>query len=248
MNRRIVGIIAALVLAAIGTTLIITYVEREKNAAVAAEGEVDVWIVDETIPLGTSGKDVDDFVRKAEVPKDAVAEDGVEQLADIKDRVAAIDLVPGEQLVASRWVLQGQEGRSADLKDKLTVTVELEAQRAMGGQLRAGDTVAVLANFDPFLETGADGNETPNSTHILLHKVPVVAVQWTEQQGSDDASADESSATVPRGRILVTLAVDAPSAELVVFTADHGRLWLANEPKSASEDGTKEVTRGNVYG
>ncbi len=62
--------------------------------------------------------------------------------------------------------------------------------------------------------------------------------------------ADEKEAEVPKvakARFLVTLALDAPSVERVVFGAEHGFVWLSAEAAEAAEDGTKVVTRGNVY-
>ena len=64
----------------------------------------------------------------------------------------------------------------------------------------------------------------------------------------DQAAGDESKAAgAPTGKLLVTLALDAPSVERVVFAAEHGTVWLSAEPSDAPEDGTKIVERGNVY-
>jgi hypothetical protein len=46
--------------------------------------------------------------------------------------------------------------------------------------------------------------------------------------------------------VFVTLALDAPSVEKVVFAAEHGRVWLALEPKDANEGGTKVQSRAGV--
>jgi hypothetical protein len=47
--------------------------------------------------------------------------------------------------------------------------------------------------------------------------------------------------------VLVTLAMDAPSVERVVYGAEWGKLWLAAEPANAPQGGTKIVNAGNVY-
>jgi hypothetical protein len=49
------------------------------------------------------------------------------------------------------------------------------------------------------------------------------------------------------GKYLVTLAIDAPAVEQVVFAGEHGFVWLSAEPTDANEGGTKIVTRANVY-
>jgi pilus assembly protein CpaB len=46
---------------------------------------------------------------------------------------------------------------------------------------------------------------------------------------------------------MVTLALTAPSAEKVVFGAEHGKIWLSLEPANASVAGTRVVTEKNIY-
>jgi pilus assembly protein CpaB len=50
----------------------------------------------------------------------------------------------------------------------------------------------------------------------------------------------------PVGNLFVTLALDGPSVERVVFGAEHGRLWLAAQPADAAEGGTKVQTRAEM--
>ena len=51
----------------------------------------------------------------------------------------------------------------------------------------------------------------------------------------------------PTGQFLVTLALDAPSAERLVFAAEHGTIWLSLEPSDAPDGATKIVTGENIY-
>ena len=50
----------------------------------------------------------------------------------------------------------------------------------------------------------------------------------------------------PTGSLLITMAVDGPALEKVVFGAENGRMWLAWEPKEANEGGTKVQTKAGV--
>jgi pilus assembly protein CpaB len=84
----------------------------------------------------------------------------------------------------------------------------------------------------------------PNTTHLILHKVLVTNVQVSEAvQKSDD---DDVPDTAPAGSLLVTLALDAESVQRVVFTAEHGMLWLSAEPTNAPEGELIIETRGSV--
>jgi pilus assembly protein CpaB len=251
------GIVAALVLASLGTVMLVVYVQSARNEAVAGEQMVDVLVVSDPIDKGTAAKDIDDSVDVKQVPAKVRADGAVADLADLDDEsVAAVDLVPGEQVVATRF-LSPQEAARGDLPEGLQeVTVPLEPARALGGRIAAGDTVGVFLSFDPF-DIGNTGEKTANSTHLELHKVTVTRVQFddtgsTGLGSSDDNNGDqgddgEGTGDAPAGTFLVTLAVDSPSAEKVVFAAEHGFVWLSNEPTDADEGGASVVTRGNIY-
>ena len=68
MKRKIIGILAALVLAGIGTAALVVYVESAKDQAVAAEALVDVYVVSETVPKGTPVGEIKQSVEVTEVP------------------------------------------------------------------------------------------------------------------------------------------------------------------------------------
>jgi pilus assembly protein CpaB len=267
MKRKLGGSLAALLLAVVGTVALVGYVQSAKDRAVAGERLVDVLVVTDAVAKGTPVSDLSGSVQVEEVPAKVKADGAVASL-DALDRndVAVTDLVAGEQVVASRFAspVAAADGRAAG--DALTVTVSLAPERALGGNLQVGDTVAVLASFEPFdvvpqfddLPPGQEygqekippGSRTPNTTHVILHKVPVTAIQADEQ--SEDAltarnDEDGESVEAPTTNLLVSLAVDAPSAERIVFAAEHGTLWLAAEPTTAPESGTKVVHRGNEY-
>ncbi len=256
MKRRMGGLAGALVLATFGTFALVSYVQAAKEKAVAGERLGEVFVVVKPIAKGTRGTELEGLVKATQVPVKTRAEGAVTRLASLNELVAGVDLVPGEQLIASRFVTPQAAAFGAEVpKDKLLVTVALEPERALGGQVRVGDRVAVLSSFDPF-ETGPGQPQTPNTTQIILHKVLVTSVQsggTSNQSNQDEAKSEAGRANAARGgaglnnKVMVTLALDAPAVEEVVFTAEHGFLWLSAEPADAPEEGTKIVTRGNVY-
>lgn len=102
----------------------------------------------------------------------------------------------------------------------------------------------------------------PSMTHLELHKVLVVAVEGSRVEmpvpssreaaseedsesaglGGGNAQQDETDSTqVAREVLLVTLALDAPEAEKLVYGMEFGTIWLSLEPEGASEEGTRIV-------
>jgi pilus assembly protein CpaB len=259
------GIAGAIALATVGTVALVAYVQSARDEAEAAEALVDVWVVRSAIAEGVPAADIEGSLERTQVPGRIQAEGAVTDLDDLDGLVTSTALLPGEQIVAGRFVTPTVARQGDVPAGLLQVTVELDPQRALGGRVRAGDSVAVLLSFSPFDLEGAvlDSNggvttvqgKTSNTTHLELHKVLVTAVQIAENaDGVPDVAGDGGDESdpvkvesAPTESLLVTLALDAPSIEQLVFAAEFGTVWLANEPADAPETGTRIVDRGNAY-
>ena len=257
MRRRLLGLVASVVLAAFGTFVLVGYVQSAHDKAEAGPAMAKVLIVTKAIPRGTKASDLDDKVRLTDVPASSKVSDAVTDLDALTGKVASTELLPGEQVLAGRFRTAEVLGREGVPKGLLEVTVSLTPDRAMGGTVRAGDTVAVVSSFGPFDLTSAGDlppgapKKTPNTTHIILHKVLVTNVQMAEvskeKKPADDAdAADNTPEKSPKGSLLVTLALDATSVQRVVFTAEYGKLWLSAEPSDAPNGQTRVETIGTV--
>lgn len=270
MSKRVIGLLAAVVLALVGTVALVAFVAGAEERALEGEELVEVYVVTDTIPGGTAGDELEESVVVEEVPAKVRPDDAVDNLAALRGRVAAVDLQAGEQLLESRFVgLDEFADRAVGVQipdDMVEVTVALDPERAVGGLLEPGQTVAVIASFEPFQLSATvveiDGQEvalpaavadavegaTPNTTDIILRKVLVTAVQQQENStlGSDEDGTGRLN-TAPEGSLLVTLAVPPFDAERIVFTAEFGTLWLAVEREDVPELEDSIKTRGNVY-
>lgn len=260
MNRKVISGVVAVVLAAVGTLALVTFVRGAEDRALAGERTVNVLVVAEAVNKGARAEDISGAVRTEKIPAKVQAAGSVESLDALAGKVAAVDLVKGEQIVAARFVEPAalQTASEVDVPEGLQeITVALAPERAVGGNVRPGDTVGVFASFNPFTLKGASAQgeleekgETPNTTHLVFHKVLVTNVQAGPQEVLAPAQDDEDSLApnpAPAGQILVTLAVDAGQAERIVFTAEYGTLWLSNEDANATEQGTKIRTRLDIY-
>lgn len=253
-----VGLIASAVLAVFGTAVLVAYVQSAHNKAGAAESTESVLVATQRIPRGTKATELKGKVQVKEVPASAAVAGAVHSIAEIDGaKVAATDLMPGEQVLADRFQTPQMLGRQGVPDGMLEVTVKLDPERAVGGTIRPGDTVAVLSSFKPFdLENvpGADPNapkKSPDTTHIVLHKVLVTNVQTsTAQKDATTSAAKKPDDTTPdtalKGQLLVTLALDATSVQRVVFSAEFGTLWLSAEPSDAPDGQTRVETLGTV--
>lgn len=259
MNRKIVGVVAALLLASVGTFTLVAWAKSAEDRALAGERAVNVLVVKEAVPGGTRAEDLGERVVTEQVAAKVKAAGSVDDVSDLTGKVAAVDLVPGEQVLAARFVepevLASQS--VVEVPDGLQeVTISAAPLRAVGGNLRPGDTIGLVATFDPF-ELYGPGGETVgkagSETHFILHKVLVTRIQAAPSptDGQQRPEAEEGEDTGPEpireGELFITVAVDAPSVERIVFVQEFGRFWLTLEPETATEAGTRIVQRGNVY-
>jgi pilus assembly protein CpaB len=255
VNRRFVGLAVALLLATIGTLAIVAYVHGADSRALDKQKVVSVLVVQKTVSAGTPAEQLGDRVKLESVVQQVVAQGAVTKVKELKGLVASATLVPGEQLVRGRFVNASTyraTGSGVDIpSDLLQTTIALDPERALGGVLTPGTKVAVTASFE-------DKSNVHAESHMILHQVLVTNVQMralNNPSSSNNSSSNTSNTSnssgvkpgdAPSGQLLVTLALDAPSSERVIFAAERGSLWLSNEPSGAPTAGTKVIDRDNV--
>jgi pilus assembly protein CpaB len=243
VRRRILAAAAALTLLVVGTVVLVAWVNGADRRALAGVQTVSVLVVDQAIPAGTSADQVAAFVTTELLPAKAAVPGRVEDLTSLKGKVTTVALQPGEQLLTSRFADPAESGTVDVPQGKQEVSIQLDPQRAVGGRIKAGDTVGVLVSLK-----FEDGTAT---THMALHKVLVTQVVGgtlvTDDPTENGAQGANSTGDNGDPQVMVTLAVNAADAEEVVFGAEHGTVWLTLEPDTASTDGTRVVTQGNAY-
>src|SRR5687767_13647650 len=161
MRRRFVGVAVALVLAILGTTVLMSYVAGARERAVAGGKLVEVLVVKQDIPAGTPASAIAGMVQVTRVPNGAKATGTVSDLSQLGARVASAPLFKGEQLVDRRFVTADQVAAAGAPPNSLRVTVALDPQRALGGQVKPGDRVGIVASFP-------GENAQTAITHLIL--------------------------------------------------------------------------------
>lgn len=239
MNRRVVAVAAATLLALLGAALLIRYVGAADERALADLQPVTVLVATQSIAEGTPASALGELVEERQLPASSVGPNSVTDLRELGSMVAATDLAAGEQLLAGRFAsLQSlqQFGGIPAPEGFHQVTIPLNSARVVGGTITPGDTVGVFASIG-------------DQTHLMLHKILVLRVQGGLSPSASGAteSTDPADAPVHEGGVMVTLALTAPDAEKVVYAGENGSIWLSLEDAATPEDGTRIVNPGNVY-
>jgi len=244
MRIRLIAAAAALLLAIMGTVLIAGYVNGADRRAQADASPVDVYVVDQLVPLATPAEALGQYVKVQVLPRAAVAEGAVTDLSTVAGKITTVQLLPGEQLLASRLADPSElvtPGKIAVPESLQEVTISLAPDAMVGGQVRAGDTVGVFVT-----KTNAAGEP---STHLVFNRVLVVTVQGAPAVATTETGATDASATpaTPDGTLMVTFALTAADAERIIYAAQHTSIWLSLQTDDDNADNTKVVTDTDLY-
>lgn len=230
-----------MVLAIVGAILMISYAQGADQRAVRNLEPVPVLVVKTAIPAGTPAESMSGSLAVEQLPATAVAGSALASLDGSAGKVAAVDLIPGEQLVTERLIapedvpVQGETKVPAGLQE---VSFEIEPKRVLGGNINPGDHVGVFLTFDG----GADKAKPEDpTTQLTVRKVLVTAVQRTPQP------PEQSSDAIPSGVLMLTVAVNDIDAGKIVFASEFGRLWLTKEPLDAQDNGPRVERKEVVY-
>jgi pilus assembly protein CpaB len=233
--QRSWSLVAAIVLGILGTIGLVIYVQNAHDNAVAGEKLVSVYVASDKIPAGTRADQLASKVQEERVPTKVRAEGAVTSLNELKDRVASVDVVAGEQLLLSRFVPANTQANPVQSSVPVPAglfqtTVSLDPDQALGGLIRAGNRVAVVSTSTAPV-TGAAATADTTTAKVVARDVLVTTVQVDGKRGQT-ADAAQQVIDAPTGKFLVTLAVAQPDLENIVAAVNNnqGKIWLAADP------------------
>lgn len=231
MQSRVLAILIAVVLALVATAAMVVYVNGADRRALADQQPVYVWVATKPIPVGTSGEDAlnNEMIDRVPVPSRAALKGRVLSPDQLKNRSAAVNIVPDEQLLLERWVgaedvpgrrlLQIREGHQA-------VSIGVDVVRQVAGFVTPGDHVNVIATM-PIGESG-------DQSQYVLRNVQVLAVGSTALT----RAAQANGGRVNQGKgsqtlTAVTLSVEDQLVKKVVLAAEKGSIYLTLLPSDS---------------
>jgi pilus assembly protein CpaB len=238
-KRRLLAAVVALLLAISGGLVLVAYVKNADRRAMGSMEVARVLIVEEHIKSGSAAEDLSQLVSIQLVPARTVVEGALTSLSAVQGQVTTSDLVRGEQVLPSRFadpaslLPPGQVKVPSGMQE---VSIALDSQRALGGNLTPGDTVGIIISTDGTAEN-------PALTQAILHKVLVSRVSGGNLTSESDSGEEDAS---PATTVTVTFAVSANDAERVVYAANYGKPWLSLEPADAAVSGTTGITAESV--
>ena len=243
MKTRLLGGIAALVLAVVGSLLLVSYVQGAEARAQKDLAPAEVLVVNDQVPEGAKLDQVKTATQLKTLPATSVPNGALKSLDGLDGKVTSVALMPGEVLLGSRLVDPDSLAAPGSVpvpEGMQEVSVQLDAQRVVGGRLAAGDTVGVVI----LAESASD----PTARQVF-HKVLVTSVQRAPAKASTTTQdpAAQANTQLPNGAFIVTFARSDVDAAKIVFAAKYGDLWLTKEPATAKVNAPVNVKKAELF-
>lgn len=243
MSRRVVLLVAALIVAALGTSLVFVYVSGANDRALAKQQPVQVLVAKKLITAGTtidiaqsSGS-----IEQRDMPKSGVVVGALSNVDAIKGQVALTTIYPGQQIVSALFGATAALTTTSDLAippGDIAISQQFSDPARVAGFVQPGSHIAI------FLTTSA-GSGGGDFTRVLLPNALVVAVGPTTITPPANGQQANTEA-VPRA--LLTLALSQVDAQKLVYGAGKGQLYLGLlNDKSKINPGTV-TNSGNLFG
>jgi pilus assembly protein CpaB len=224
MNRRTVLLLAAALVAALGTALVFLYVKGADNRAEQRFETVEVLRAVAPIEQGES---IDDAATNGKLALQPVAQGDLlpnhqTEIDELSGKVATTTIYPGEQIVSDKFgpASDALAAKSAlDVpKGDIAISVTLTDPGRVAGFLNPGSEVAIIF-------TGSDGS-TGTFSRVLLPKVTVLAVGSTTTTTKTTTTPEGAQTTSQIPQTLLTLSLSKEDAERVVFAVSNGEIVL----------------------
>jgi pilus assembly protein CpaB len=234
VGRRVALLVAAIVIAAIGTTLVYLYAKQADDRAQADAQPQDVLVARELIPAGTTAEQAitDNLIETKSIAADDVAVNAVGTVEALSGQVAITTIYQGQQILTDLFGTSVEAVSAIDSlpKGMIATSYEFTDTGRVAGFVNPGSRVSVFVTTN----TGT-GDQAEPTTRLLLPDVEVLAVaNLTVNPPADPTKANPEA--LPRA--LMTLALTQEQTEKMKFAVTVGELSLA------LRNDTSEVTPG----
>ena len=244
MSRRLVILLVAVVLAALGAAMVWLYVQNLQAGVDEEEQPTTVLVAQTPIAPGTTGAAAQEAgaFTTIDVPAYAVAEGALSEPSAILNQVALIPIGAGEQIVASKFGTPGEQASFAIPEGKLAASVQLSDPARVAGFIRPASEVAIFVTL-----TASEGDGGELQTRVVLPRIEVLATGQTTVQSITTTGPEGEQQTEQIPAAILTLALTQEEAQRLIFAQSQGQLYfgLLNDA-SATEVGPP-TTLGNLF-
>jgi len=263
IHKRTAALVLAVLLAALATMALISYMRGLETKAFAGVESVTAFVAKDNIPADTSADSAlsQGLIAKTSIPRKVLAEGAITTLEQIRGQVATVTILKGEQIVAARFAAVAEASGLLPIPaGRQAVTVQTDIPPAVGGFVQPGDHVSVIAKIDV---TGAQAARLSSSlldrssaassaalpvtvVHFLLQDVQVLAV-GSDVAGAAATTDKDAKADAAQSQVMLTLAVSPADAERIAYAVMEGQIYFTLLPKGQDAAKTSGRSKANLF-
>jgi len=205
MGRRTLLLIAALVVAALGTVLVFLYANNARTEGLANQELVSVLVAKSKIEVGTTGAAASaaGAFEQQEIPRVNVVEGALSDATPLTDLAAIAPIFAGQQIIAAQWGATGQTSGLSIPDGKVALSVQLGDPERVAGFIAPGSTVAIFATGGPQVKA-------------LLVNIPVIGVGPSGSVPTADGTGNGGNVEqIPTA--ILSLAVTQEEAQKLIY-------------------------------
>ena len=220
MKSRFMIVLISLILAAGATVGAAYYIAQLRASLVQGQELVEVVVAKKSIDAGLTVVELfaSGALASEKIPRQYVADGAITSIKDHSERVLSSDLGKGEQLTRAKLKRVDESGLAYRVPEgKIAVAIAVDEVTGVGGQLRPGDRIDVIATLSP-------GPGDIDTTRVMLQNVEILVTSDSQvgEQGDGFVKGHQSGV----GKKTVTVAVTPAHAEKLVFAAEKGHVWF----------------------
>lgn len=251
MARRSILFLVAFAIAALGTAMVILYVQGIDARATEGQARVQVLTATDVVDAGetvahaqAAGK-----LERTEVVSDDVVDGALGSTSSIDGQVALGTIYPGQQILRQQFgsPVAAAGAESLSIPDgKLAISVELTDPARVAGFVDPGSHVAIFASGDPELyKPDGTTQKLAPVTRILLPDVEVIGVgDTTLSPRTTTSGGKKTTEQIPR--TILTVAVTQAQAERVIYASRNGDLAFALRTAKSDVTDARGVTARDI--
>ncbi|MFG1608919.1 Flp pilus assembly protein CpaB [Actinoplanes sp. NPDC049265] len=251
MRRRVLIVLAALVLGGLSAMAVLVYARGADRRAVAGREGVWVLLAQDKIPRGTTGEQIRSgrlagrvLMPAATVPEGALTDiDG-----KLDSKRLATDLMPDQMLMRGLFTDAGDMDRAGVPDGKLAVSVAVAMAPGVAEKVTSGDKVTVFVTY------AKDDPPSRQRTRVLLPEATVISIDsgppsdvTPSPATSSRLSVSTRSSSRQADSYPATLAVDQGQATRLVHAAQTGLIYLGLVGADASVGPSAAVNYDNIW-
>jgi pilus assembly protein CpaB len=225
MGRRVLAVLAAVVVALIGVFAVVLYANGADARAVAGQQPQTVFIAAKLVPSGTSAADAvaTGLMVPTQVAAKGLPAGALSAVDDATGKLVALtDIAPGEFVVASRFGTTPVGQKAIQVPEgQVAISLSLSDPARVGAFMTPGSRIVIYDTYVPVVGTGVGKAAVPGGkeTQVLLDDVLVIAV------GSTSLTPAKGEAQAPAAGALVTVALPPATAAKLVHGIQTGTLY-----------------------